>query len=58
MYTYTISGYYFAGEERKHFYEEIEAHDNIEAMEIVIGRLAWKESLEGNTFYLQFIHYD
>ena len=58
MYEYIISGYYIAGDERKHFWQEVKANDNIEAMKIVIGELAWKESLEGNSFYLDLIHYD
>lgn len=57
-YTYTISGYYYSNDEKKYFYEEVEAIDNIEAMQIVIGKYAWKESLDGNTFKLDFIHYD
>ena len=58
-YTYAISGYYtINGNEQKHFHEEIEAKNNIEAMEIVIGKLAWDESLKGNTFMLDLIHYD
>lgn len=59
MYKYTISGYYSNGvEDRIHFHEEVEAHNNIEAMKLVIGALAWKESLAGNTFYLELIHYE
>lgn len=58
MYKYQISGYYFAGEERKHFEDTIIASDNIEAMQIAIGKYAWQESLEGNTFKLDVIHYD
>lgn len=58
MYKYQISGYYFAGKERKHFSEIIVATDNIEAMQIAIGKYAWQESLEGNTFKLDVIHYD
>lgn len=58
MYKYKISGYYFAGEERKYFNEVVMATDNIEAMQIAIGIYAWNESLEGNTFKLDVIHYD
>ena len=58
MYKYQISGYYFAGEERKYFNEVIMAADNIEAMQIAIGTHAWNESLEDNTFKLDVIHYD
>ena len=57
-YKYRISGYYFAGQERKHFEDIIIASDNIEAMQIAIGMYAWHESLEGNTFKLDVIHYD
>lgn len=56
---YIISGYYSNGVENKiHFYEEVEAYDNIQAMKLVIGDLAWKESLAGNSFYLDLIHYE
>lgn len=58
MYLYEISGYYFADGERKHFEKELYAQDNMEAMAIVIGQLAWKESLEGRTFKLEHIHYE
>lgn len=58
MYKYHISGYYFAGEERKHFDDTIIASDNTEAMQIAIGTHAWHESLEGNAFKLDVIHYD
>lgn len=58
MYKYQVSGYYFAGQERKYFNEIITASDNTEAMQIVIGKHAWHESLEGNTFKLDVIHYD
>lgn len=58
MYGYIISGYYFANDERKHFEKIVKAEDDIEAMKKVIGELAWHESLEGNTFKLDFIHYD
>ncbi len=63
MYSYEISGYYFVTDEsghceRKHFDEEVTAQDNVEAMEMVIGAYAWKESLAGNTFKLDTIHYE
>ena len=57
-YMYNISGYYFANDERKYFYEDIEAEDNFQAMKLVIGKLAWKESNDGNTFKLDLIHYE
>ena len=58
MYLYEISGYYFANGERKHFRKELYATDDCEAMKIVIGELAWHESIEGNTFKLDMIHYE
>ena len=58
IYNYQISGYYYAGNERKRFEEIVPARDNIEAMQIVIGKIAWHESLEGNTFKLDVIHYE
>ena len=58
FYKYEISGYYFNGEGRIHFEEVVEATDNIEAMKIVIGGIAWKESLNGNSFLLDTIHYE
>ena len=57
-YRYYISGYYIANGERKHFGEEITATDNIEAMQKVIGLLAWGESIKGNNFRLDAIHYE
>ena len=63
MYEYRISGYYTSinniGEEiDKHFYEEVTADTNINAMQTVIGKYAWLESIDGNFFRLDFIHYD
>ena len=58
MYKYEISGYYFSNNERKRFEEIVEAQDNIEAMKIVIGQIAWQESIAGNTFKLDVIHYE
>ena len=58
LWQYRISGYYFANEERKHFDEVIFAEDNHKAMEQVIGKYAWQESLEDKTFKLDVIHYD
>jgi hypothetical protein len=58
MFSYEISGYYFANDERKRFEEIVDARDNTEAMEMVIGAYAWKESLAGNTFKLDTIHYE
>lgn len=58
VYLYSISGFYFAGGERKHFDKEVYATDNCEAMKTVMGELAWKESLAGNSFHLDVIHYE
>lgn len=57
-YNYEISGWYIANGERKHFDVEIQAESNTQAMEIVIGRLAWEEGLKGNSFLLDMIHYE
>lgn len=58
MYTYNISGYYFANDERKYFNEDVTAENNSEAMANVIGHIAWQESIKGNTFKLDTIHYE
>lgn len=59
MYKYEISGYYFANDdERTHFCHQVEARDNVEAMEIVVGKIALSESRAGNTFKLDVIHYE
>lgn len=39
MFKYEISGYYFEGDERKHFDEIVEASDNFIAMKIVLGNI-------------------
>lgn len=62
MYEYIIRGWYIStkpnGEEiEKHFSETIHADTNTEAMQMVIGKYAWLESKDGNTFRLEFIHY-
>jgi len=58
MYEYEISGYYFAGEERKHFSELVKAVSNTVAMDMVVGRIAREVSREEKTFRLEFIHYE
>ena len=61
MYKYEISGYYFANDnedERTHFYHIVEARDNFEAMEMVVGKIAFSESRAGNSFKLDVIHYE
>ena len=58
MYQYRITGYYYAGEEHKRFDEELWAENNSIAMERVIGMYALMETLTGNPFVLDVIHYD
>lgn len=60
MYKYEISGYYFeydehAVAERKHFDFEIEAPDNIIAMQIALGRIMLNTE---NAVKLDVIHYE
>lgn len=57
-YNYEISGWYIANGERKHFDVGIQADNNTQAMEIVVGRLALEEGLKGNSFLLDMIHYE
>ena len=59
-YRYEISGYYFEGSERKHFCEEVDATDNIEAMKIVLGEIMWKscEHFNNAPVKLDVIHYE
>jgi len=62
MYEYIISGNYISTtpegkETEKYFSETINANTNTEAMQMVIGKYAWLESKDGNTFYLTFINY-
>lgn len=45
-------------DEYKHFEEIVWAENNTVAMEMVIGKNAWAESLNGRTFQLDVIHYD
>ena len=61
MYQYEISGYYFANDnedERTHFDHIVEARNNVEAMEMVVGKIAMSESRVGNSFKLDVIHYE
>ena len=60
MYKYEISGYYFeydehAVAEHKHFDFEIEAPDNIIAMQIALGRIMLNTE---NAVKLDVIHYE
>lgn len=47
---YTISGFYFAGGVRNRFCEEVYAESHGKAVDLVIGKYAWIESLVGNSF--------
>ena len=58
LWQYQITGYYFADGERRRFEEYPFAEDNSKAMEQVIGKIAWKTSLEGKKFELDVIHYE
>lgn len=65
LYQYRITGYYYTGyagslekDEYKRFEEIVWAENNTVAMEMVIGKNAWAESLNGRTFQLDVIHYD
>lgn len=60
MYRYEISGYYFEGDERKHFDEEVEAPNNIAAMQMVLGQIMWEsgEHLSNKPVKLDTIHYE
>ena len=59
MYRYEISGFYYEGGERKHFCEEVEAPDNIVAMQMVLGEIMWKsgEYFNDAAVKLDHIHY-
>ena len=60
MYRYEISGYYFEGDERKHFNKEVEAHNNIVAMQMVLGQIMWEsgEYFNNKPVKLDTIHYE
>ena len=60
MYRYEISGYYFEGDERKHFCEEVKAPDNIAAMKLVLGEIMLESSEHFNDapVKLDVIHYE
>lgn len=55
MYKYEISGYYFEDNERKHFDFEIEASDNVIAMQIALGKIMLNTE---NAVKLDVIHYE
>lgn len=60
MFKYEISGYYFEGNERKHFSEVVEASDNVIAMKIVLGNIMLNNSERNNNNFvkLDVIHYE
>ena len=60
MYSYIITGYYFEGDDRKHFYKIVEAPDNIIAMQIVLGEIMWNSNKHFNNkpVKLDTIHYE
>lgn len=60
MYKYNVSGYYKVNgtEEEKYFNEDVCAVDNIVAMQMVLGKVAWEESLEGNSVMFDRFHYE
>lgn len=59
LYKYNISGYYkINNTEKKHFSEDVCATDNFIAIEIVLGKIAWEESLKGNSVLFDVFHYE
>lgn len=60
MYRYEISGYYFEGDERKQFDEEVEAPNNIVAMQMVLGQIMLEsvEHFNNKPVKLDTIHYE
>ena len=60
MHLYEISGYYYEGTERKHFCKEVEAPDNIVAMQMVLGQIMWEsgEYFNNKPVKLDTIHYE
>ena len=59
LYKYIISGYYVVdGDDTRRFEQEVEAEDSVQAIKLVIGRLAWKTSLCGRQFKLDTVHYE
>lgn len=59
-YSYNVSGYYKINctEEEKYFNEDVQATTSSEACELVLGKIAWKESLEGNSVMFDRFHYE
>lgn len=59
LYHYCISGWFWAGAEYRHFDEEVDARTSSDALELVVGRLAWKINVwEEKSFKLDVIHYE
>ena len=57
-YRYNISGYYKINctEEERYFSEDICTEGDIEAIQMVLGKVAWKESLKGNSVMFDRFH--
>ena len=60
MHLYEISGFYYEGAERKHFCKEVEAPDNIVAMQMVLGEIMWNscEHFNDAAVKLDCMHYE
>ena len=59
MYLYEISVYYYEGDERKYFCKEVEAPNNIVAMQMVLGEIMWQSNKYFNdaSVKLECMHY-
>lgn len=64
MYKFIISGYYNTidkegnKETDKYFRNELEAEDSITAVQIVLGKVSWNESLEDKYVVFDRFHYE
>ena len=64
MYKFIISGYYNTidkegnKETDKYFWNELEAEDSITAVQIVLGKVSWDESLEDKYVVFDRSHYE
>lgn len=58
MYKYRISGDYYADDKLIYFEDVVSAPENYTAMQMVVGKYAWQESLQHHTFKLRYLHYD
>lgn len=62
MYKFMISGYYNTidkegnKETDKYFWNELEAKDSTTAVQIVLGKVSWNESLEGKYVIFDRFH--